>query len=383
MTQFRHFLRLIVFLSITALFSGCGSEGNIIDAGWEGTKHLGVAGVDTVARGVAVDSNGNVYVAGFTEGGLDGNTLTGATDLFLTMYDSSGNKLRTKQLGATGINTFPYGVAVDSNGYVYVAGYTDGGLDSNTLTGTEDFFLTLYDSSGSRIRTKQLGVVGVDTVARAVAVDSSGNVYVAGYTEGGLDGNTLTGTTDLFLAMYDSSGNMIRTRQLGVAGSSTYASGVAVDSSGNVYVAGYTDGGLDGNTLTGVRDFFVTKYSSAGNKVRTKQLGVAGEETIANGVAVDSGGNVYVGGFTTGGLDGNTLTGTEDFFVTMYDSSGNKVRTKQLGAAGKDTNAFSVDVDSDGNVYVAGFTTGGLDGNTLTGTEDFFITRYDSSGNLQ
>jgi hypothetical protein len=58
----------------------------------------------------------------------------------------------------------------------------------------------------------------------------------------------------------------VRTKQLGVASASTYATGVAVDASGNVYVTGYTTGGLDGNTITGMMDFFLTKYDSSGNK---------------------------------------------------------------------------------------------------------------------
>ena len=349
---------------------------------WTGTKQLGVTGKDTRAQGVAVDSSGNVYVAGWTTGGLDGNTLTGTEDFFVTKYDSSGNKVRTKQLGVSGKLTFANSVAVDSNGNVYVAGATTGGLDGNTLMGsTADVFVTKYDSSGNKVRTKQLGVSGKDTNGNRVAVDSSGNVYVAGWTQGGLDGNTLTGTTDFFVTKYDSSGNKVRTKQLGVSGKYTFAFGVAVDSSGNVYVAGATSGGLDGNTLMGIQDFFVTKYDSSGNKVRTKQLGVSGKYTSAPGVAVDANGNVYVAGSTTGGLDGNTLTGTEDFFVTKYDSSGNKIRTKQLGVSGKDTGATGVAVDSNGNVYVAGTTQGGLDGNTLTGTSDFFFTEYDPSGN--
>jgi hypothetical protein len=114
------------------------------------------------------------------------------------------------------------------------------------------------------------------------------------------------------------------TKQLGVTGESTSANGVAVHSSGNVYVAGWTMGGLDGNILMGIIDFFVTTYDSSGNKVRTKQLGVSVRLTTATGVALDSSGNVYVAGYTSGGLDGNTLTGTNsDFFVTTYDSLGN------------------------------------------------------------
>ena len=146
-----------------------------------------------------------------------------------------------------------------------------------------------------------------------------------------------------------------------------------------MYVAGYTTGGLDGNTLTGTYDFFVTKYDSIGVKQYTRQLGVAGKNTVGYSVATDASGNVYVAGYTTGGLDGNTLTGTYDSFVTKYDSIGVKQYTRQLGVAGKNTSG-SVATDANGNVYVAGHTTGGLDGNTLTGTYDSFVTKYDSSG---
>jgi len=349
------------------------------------TKQLGVAGKYAEAYGVAGDADGNVYVAGYTTGGLDGNTLTGTTDFFVTKYDSSGTKLYTKQTGTAGTNTYAYGVTVDGNGNAYVAGYTNGGLDGNTLVGTNDFFVTKYDPLGNKVYTKLTGVSGVDTYAYGVAVDTSGNVYVAGITGGGLDGNTLTGTTDFFLSKYDSSGNKLYTKQLGVAGTYTDAYGVAVDTSGNVYVAGYTYGGLDGNILAGWTDFFLVKYDSSGIKQYTKQLGVAGGtvSTEAYGVAVDTSGNVYVAGNTWGGLDGNTLTGTGDFFVTKYDASGNKVRTKQLGTAGKSTHATGVTVDGSGNVFVAGQTDGGLDGNTLTGIRDFFITKYDPAGNKQ
>jgi hypothetical protein len=353
---------------------------------WTGTEQLGVVGAYTYARGVAADSSGNVYVTGSTTGGLDGNTLTGTYDLFLIKYDSLGNKVFIKQLGVVGAYTYANGVATDLDGNVYVTGYTNGGLDGNTLAGKYDFFLTKYDSSGNRAFTKQLGVAGpTNTYATGVAADSGGNVYVTGYTNGGLDGNTLAGKYDFFLTKYDSSGNRVFTKQLGVAGpTNTYATGVAVDSGGNVYVTGSTNGGLDGNTLAGKYDLFLIKYDSSGNRVFTKQLGVAGAtNTYATGVAVDSGGNAYVTGYTNGGLDGNTLTGIYDFFLTKYDSSGNEAFTKQLGVAGAETYANGVAVDPGSNAYVTGYTNGGLDGNTLTGTYDLFLTRYDSSGEKQ
>jgi hypothetical protein len=346
------------------------------------TRQLGVAGQATDGWSVATDANGNVYVAGSTTGGLDGNTLTGYTDFFVTKYNSSGVKQYTRQMGVAEQHTYGRSVATDASGNVYVAGYTEGGLDLNTLTGTRDFFVTKYNSSGVKQYTRQLGVAGRSTQGQSLATDASGNVYVAGYTNGGLDGNTLTGTNDFFVTKYNSSGVKQYTRQLGVAGEITYGLSVATDTIGNVYVAGYTTGGLDGNThtLTGAADFFVTKYNSSGVKQYTRQLGVAGDMTYGYSVATDASGNVYVAGFTGGGLDGNALTGTQDFFVTKYDSSGVKQHTRQLGVAGQYTAGISVATDANGNVYVAGSTHGGLDGNSLTGTRDFFVTKYNSSG---
>jgi len=108
------------------------------------------------------------------------------------------------------------------------------------------------------------------------------------------------------------------TYQLGTS-SADLANGVATDSSGNVYVTGGTFGGLDGNTYLGGDqwggrkfldggDIFVVKYNSSGTKQWTKQLGTSSTD-LANGVATDSSGNVYVTGGTYGGLDGNTNAG--------------------------------------------------------------------------
>ena len=119
------------------------------------------------------------------------------------------------------------------------------------------------------------------------------------------------------------SSSSISTRQL-ARSSNDYAYGVATDLSGNVYVAGGTNGGLDGNTNAGSNDLFVVKYNSGGTKQWTKQLGGSARE-YAYGVATDSSGNVYMTGFIiNGGLDGNTSAGYYDLFVVKYNSSGTK-----------------------------------------------------------
>ena len=222
------------------------------------------------ANGVATDSSGNVYVTGGTKGGLDGNTSAGNTDLFVVKYNSSGTKQWTKQLGSSGLDS-ANGITIDSSGNVYVTGVTFGGLDWNTSAGANDLFVVKYNSSGTKEWTKQLGSASSD-FANGVATDSSGNVYVAGATYGGLDGNTSAGNADLFVVKYNASGSKQWTRQLG-SSSRDYANDVVTDSSGNVYVTGTTYGGLDGNTSAGNADLFVVKYNSSGTKQWTRQLG--------------------------------------------------------------------------------------------------------------
>lgn len=349
---------------------------------WVGTKQLGAADQITFGNALATDSGGNVYVAGSTKGGLDGNTLTGTYDFYLSKYNSSGVRLYTKQLGVAGRDTVATAVATDANDNVYVAGYTTGGLYGNTMQpdSTHEVFISKYDSSGVKQFTRQLGVAGEKKVGVAVAIDASGNIFVAGYTTGALDGYTMTGTVDSFFSKYNSEGVKQFTRLLGVAGKETRGYGVATDASGNVFVAGYTEGSLDDNALTGTRDFFVTKYDPSGVKQFTRQLGAVGAVTVGTAVTTDDKGDVFVVGYTEGSLDGNTLTGTRDFFVAKYDPSGVKQFTRQLGAVGAVTVGNEVATDLVGDVFVAGSTTGGLDGNARTGIHDVFVTKYSPNG---
>ena len=349
---------------------------------WVGTKQLGAADQITFGNALATDSGGNVYVAGSTKGGLDGNTLTGTYDFYLSKYSSSGVRLYTKQLGVAGRDTVATAVATDANDNVYVAGYTTGGLYGNNMQqdSTHEVFISKYDSNGVKQFTRQLGVAGEKKVGIAIAIDASGNIFVAGYTTGALDGYTMTGTVDSFFSKYNSEGVKQFTRLLGVASKETRGYGVATDASGNVFVAGYTEGSLDDNALTGTRDFFVTKYDPSGVKQFTRQLGAVGAVTVGTAVTTDDNGDVFVAGYTEGSLDGNTLTGSRDFFVTKYNPSGVKQFTRQLGAVGAVTVGNEVATDLVGDVFVTGSTTGALDGNARTGIHDVFVTKYSPNG---
>jgi hypothetical protein len=175
---------------------------------------LGTSSKD-VGNGVAVDSSDNIYVTGTTGGGLDNNTSFGSNDIFLVKYNSSGEKQWTQQLGGhwyTSSGDLVYshndagtGVTVDSSNNIYVTGYFSKSLDGHTNSGGAEIFLAKYNSSGVKQWTKPLGSSGGD-YGYGVTVDSSNYIYVTGSTGGGLDGNTNSGSFDVFLVKYNSDG---------------------------------------------------------------------------------------------------------------------------------------------------------------------------------
>ena len=88
-------------------------------------------------------------MTGSTDGGLDGNTSSGESDIFLIKYNSSGTKQWTKQLGTSSYDS-GFGVTTDTSGNIYITGQTKGGLDGNTNSGKRDIFLIKFNSSGTK-----------------------------------------------------------------------------------------------------------------------------------------------------------------------------------------------------------------------------------------
>ena len=406
------------------------------------TQQLGTSAIEE-GRGVATDSSGNVYITGYTAGGLDGNTNAGGDDLFVVKYNSSGTKQWTRQLGSS-VNDHARCIATDSSGNVFVGGSTYGGLDNYTNSGGINYFVVKYNSSGTKQWTQQdnttypayangvatdssgnvyVAVQGPSKIVKynssgtkqwtqalssgssttgdpyAIATDSSDNVYVTGSTTDNFTGNTNAGRNDIFVVKYNSSGDKQWTKQIGTT-CQDYGKGIATDISGNSYVVGSTEvysgcesgstsipDGLDNETIVGSNgglDAFIIKYNSSGDKQWTRLFGSSDRET-AFGVATDSSGNVYVVGETMGDMDGGGKAVSWDVFVVKYNSSGTKLWTRQLGSCSSapcsgsgdsGDHAYGVALDSSrSRVYIAGSVYGDLDGNTLAGYQDAFLTR--------
>jgi hypothetical protein len=339
------------------------------------TRQFGTAAPE-IANGVAVGASG-VYVAGFIEGGaFPGQTNAGGqSDVFVRQYDAAGNELWTRQFGSAG-EDHAFGVAADASG-VAIAGSTNGPLPGG---GGGDFgtasFVRKYDAAGTELWTDQFGTATDHPADAARAVAADGNVYVAGDVAGALPGQTTTAFNDVFVRKYDGAGNELWTREFGTA-ALEQALAVAVDASG-VYVAGYTDGTLPGQTSAGGPDAFVRKYDLAGNELWTRQFGTSGADS-AVGIAADASG-VYVTGSTTGTFAGQTGAGDEDAFVRKFDADGSELWTRQFGSSGWDQATGVAAVGS--GIYVSGFTAGVLAGQAGAGEQDGFVCKYDTAGNM-
>ena len=357
--------------------------------------------------GITTDSGGNVYVIGSYIGtvtiGSTTLTNTDTYDAFVAKYDTSGTVQWATSIGGTGSED-GYDIATDSSGNVYVTGIYLGTvtIGSTTLTSTSsyDAFVVKYDTSGTVQWAKSIGGSAGPDYGYGIATDSSGNVYVIGRYYGNTitfaPGTTLTNTnqddtggefatTDVFVVKYDTSGTVQWARGFG-GSNNDLGYGIATDSSGNVYVTGKFYGSsvtIGSTTLTGSNfdNAFVAKYDTSGTVQWAR--GISGA-TAGDGIATDSGGNVYVIGHYSGSvtIGSTTLTsvGSADVFVAKYDTSGTVQWARSIGGTSTDF-GYGIATDSGGNVYVIG-TYGGTvtfaSGTTLTstGSYDAFVAKY-------
>ena len=331
---------------------------------------MGTSSLDQ-AYALATDSAGNVYLAGYTGGDLFGDSNNGGRDAFIIKYNSAGTEQWHKLLGTSSLDQ-AYALATDSTDNVYLAGSTWGDLFGESNNGYYDAFIVKYNSAGTEQWHKLMGSSGSEG-AKALATDSTDNVYLAGFTRGDLFGESNNGYYDAFIVKYNSAGVEQWHKLLGTS-VDEYTAALATDSTGNVYLAGTTEGDLFGESNNGIGDAFIIKYNSAGVEQWYELLGTSGYDQ-AHALATDSIDNVYLAGSTGGDLFGESNNGIGDAFIIKYNSAGVEQWHKLVGSSDSE-GAAALATDSTDTVYLAGNTQGDLFGDSNNGSSDAFIVKY-------
>ncbi len=338
-------------------------------------EQLGTPGLD-FAFGIATDSNGNAYAVGGTSRTLSGSNA-GSNDIYIAKYDDQGNEIFLQQFGSPGPET-AFSVAVDSNDNFFISGVTFGSLEGENA-GFSDAWVAKFNPQGDQIWLDQFGSNDRDnSFGGSLAIDTNDNVIQAGYTLGNLAGpNNGNGSTDAWVTKFDNDGNQLWIEQFGTA-TFDEVFGVATDVDDNIYLTGWTVGNL-GGTNAGLYDTWLAKYDPDGNQLWIEQFGT-GDYEFPAGVATDSQGNIYTAGYTLGNL-GGTSAGSYDVWVAKHNGSGDQLWIEQFGSGGADE-PQGIAVDADDNILLTGFTNGVLAGGGNAGQEDFWVAKLDGSGSL-
>lgn len=300
---------------------------------WGGANYD--SGVD-----VAVDSTNHVYLLGVTQ-----SYTAGGSDIVLVKYDNAGMQQWNRTWGGTEEDE-GYGITIDPSNNVYITGYTE---SFGNILGEE--VLVKYGSSGVLQWNKTSSEIGI--LGRALALDSLGNIYIAGDTGFG------AGLTDICLEKYNNAGILQWNKTWG--GSNwDYGLGVAVDSADNVYVSGRTR-----SFGVGDSDIVLLKYDSVGIQQWNRTWGGINTD-YGNRIAVDSSDNIYLAATTVGFGAGNY-----DMTLVKYNFLGEQQWYYTWGDA---NNEFGIGValDSLENIYFGGTTDYSFGGVT----DDIALVKY-------
>ncbi len=420
----RHNRRQVIALLLVSFFSllfelknGNYCYGQAPD--WVWARRDGFVGNEH-GQCIATDINGNVLISGSFDSPIisfGSTTLNNAgnSDFFVAKYDANGNVLWAKSAGGASAD-WGSAIATDAAGNVFVTGtYQSSSITfgvttlTNAASSANDIFVVKYDPAGNVVWAKGIGGTYGD-VSYGICTDLTGNILITGtfqnptlsFGSTTITNNSSNGSTDIFIAKYNTSGAVLWAKDAGGPNNYEEAKGITTDISGNVFLTGgFTSASITfgSTTLTnsGGYDLFIAKYDASGNPLWAKGAG-GSDFDEGSSVSCDINGNVVITGefssstiiFGTTTLT-NTSTGYGDVFVVKYGSGGNAIWAKSVaGASIFEEQGKGITVDRNGNSVVTGvFTSAVINFGPVTisntnpsGYDDVFVAKYDGSGNV-
>jgi len=371
-------------------------------------------------RSIAIDSSGNVYMAGWTyssdfpttDDAYDKTYNGGDKDAFITIFNANLTTLLASTfLGGSGDEDSQF-IAIDSSGNVYVAGRTSSldfpttdGVYDKTYNGGEDIYISkLSTDLTTLLASTFLG--GSDyEVTDSILSDSSGNVYVAGRTysedfpttDGAYD-RIFNGLCDVFISKMNTGLTTLLASTFLGGNDYDEAKSIALDSLGNLYVVGYTyssnfpttEGAYDRTYNGGYYDAYISKFNPGLTTLLASTFLDGNDYDYAESIAINSLGNIYVAGLTassdfptTEGAYDRTFNGYYDAYISKFSTDLTTLLASTFFGGSGDDKAWSVSLNSLGNVYVAGETassnfptTEGAYDRTFNGYYDAYISKF-------
>ncbi len=338
-----------------------------------------------VIGGLTQDTDGNLYLMGATDSDLSGNGNAN-NKIFITKIDNSGNEIWVLDIPLRN-GSLIFDAVTDEN-FVYACGRTLDALPGFTNTGRWDgFLLKINKETGTLVASDQWGNSGIDGYGNIV-LDNQGGLYVSG--QGSPEGTT--GTDDAYLVARHHTSDLSNdwrviepTTATGFSASAEAWGGLywkegATDASDRLVAAGWYIAAGGANAFVSVFDNLYNVIPNRPHSIVFAAPGPQADWVLDN--VIDSQGNIYVAGYTSGNLEG-THQGDGDAFITKYDSTLSNPQTVQFGTPQSDM-VRKMNIDDQDHIYLTGYTYGNLFGTnndpSLT-TADIFVHKMDTNLN--
>ncbi len=365
------------------------------------------------AEDVVMDKAGNTYITGYTQSpvfpvtpGAFQSTSGGDYDAFIMKFDASGQGVWCTYYGGSGYD-FGYQIKIDSKGNPFISGYTysnDLFVSMGSFAGVFDTYILKLNANGAFKWARYFGGSGGEFTV-GMGCCKTDKMVIAGFTSSqdipvtpGAFQNTHAGALDIFIAVFDSSGNNLwATYYGGTATDDAHAANF--DSKGNVLIGGESfsndfpvSPGAYQPVNIGSSDVYVLKFDSLGNRLWGTLMGGTANEDI-NGIAADTAGFIYVSGFSQSSdfpIVGNAFQplkkASRDAILIRFTPGGMPVWSTYFGGDSTDI-ARALTITPDRFILICGETYSGdfpIVGNafqpTKSGGADVFYAAFDTSG---